>query len=204
MSDNKDDNKENNKNNKNTKSLDTEVKKDEPKEKTEPQENANKEISECKERLLRLAAEFDNYKKRVRIEIDSSKQNGKAEFIKELLPIIDEFELALIATKKSSDENITKGIELLYSNFIGMLKKEGLQEVPSDGVYDPYRHEIILLQEDNSKPDGTILEVTKKGYIFNGILLRAASVIVSKNNNNNNKDTNNISKDKDSNKETKN
>ncbi len=100
-----------------------------------------------------------------------------------MLPIIDEFELALIAAKKSNDENIKKGIELLYSNFVGALKKEGLKEINSDGLYDPYQHEIILIQEDNSKPDGTIIEIAKKGYTFNGILLRVASVIVSKNNN---------------------
>ncbi|MCL5433675.1 MAG: nucleotide exchange factor GrpE [Candidatus Marsarchaeota archaeon] len=141
------------------------------------------ELVECKERLLQLAAEFDNYKKRIKNEIDISKQKGKAEFIKELLPIIDEFELALIAAKKSNDENIKKGIELLYSNFVGALKKEGLKEINSDGLYDPYQHEIILIQEDNSKPDGTIIEIAKKGYTFNGILLRVASVIVSKNNN---------------------
>jgi molecular chaperone GrpE len=68
---------------------------------------------------------------------------------------------------------------MLYSNFIDTLKKEGLKEVEVDGIFDPYRHETVMVRESDEK-EGTILETVKKGYVFEGMLLRPASVIISK------------------------
>jgi molecular chaperone GrpE len=132
-----------------------------------------------KEQTLRLAAEFDNYKKRVKGELDNAKGVGKADLIKNMLPIIDEFEFALIVLSKTEDNNVAKGIEMLYSNFIDVLKKEGLAEIECKGVFDPYKHEPIMTKESEAK-HGTILEVVNKGYTFNGTMLRPASVIVAK------------------------
>lgn len=139
--------------------------------------SAEKEREE-KEKFLRLAAEFDNYKKRVAGEISGAKNLGKAETLKNLLPILDEFELAMIAVNKSENNELAKGIELVYSNMIEFMKNEGIKEIRCDGVYDPYLHEIALTRESEKK-QGTILEVIKKGYTINGILLRPAMVIVS-------------------------
>ncbi len=141
-----------------------------------PQENKDKDM---KEQLLRLAAEFDNYKKRTKNDVDNAKSAGKAELAKSLLPILDEFELALIVVSKTPDKNVARGIEMLYSNFTDLLKKEGLEEVQCKGIFDPYKHEIMMTREGKEK-DGTILEVVKKGYIFDNVLLRPASVIVAK------------------------
>jgi molecular chaperone GrpE len=132
---------------------------------------------EEKERFLRLAAEFDNYKRRVAGEIANAKGVGKAETLKNLLPILDEFELAMIAINKSENSELAKGIELVYSNLVEFMKREGVKEVKCDGIFDPYMHEIALTRESGKKP-GTILEVIKKGYTMNGILLRTAMVIV--------------------------
>jgi molecular chaperone GrpE len=148
----------------------------EKKEKTEQKDDA----AEMKDRLLRLAAEFDNYKKRTKAEIESAKQMGKAEMMKEILPILDEFELAMLAVGKSTDRNTLKGIELLFSNFAETLKKQGLQEIETKGMVDPYRHEVVLAVDDATKKPGTIIEVLKKGYTLNGIILRHSSVIVAK------------------------
>ncbi len=139
------------------------------------------EEPDYKERLIRLAAEFDNYKKRTKTDIDNAKTMGKAELTSNLLSVLDEFEVALIAVGKTEDKTIARGVELLYSNFFDALKKAGLEEVSASGQADPYKHEIIMIRESD-KPDGTILEVAKKGYIFKGMLLRPASVIVSKKN----------------------
>ncbi len=152
--------------------------KEEQEQKKEKKE-ANEPKEDYKDRLLRLAAEFDNYKKRIKTDIEGAKGIGRAEFAKSLLPILDEFELALVVVRKSDDKNMVKGVELLYSNFYDVMKKSGLAEVECNGVFDPYKHEIVMTQEDDAKP-GTVIEVTKKGYTFNGILLRPASVIVSK------------------------
>lgn len=133
-----------------------------------------------KDRLLRLAAEFDNYKKRSAKDIDMSKNAGKAELIRSLLPTIDEFELALAAYSSSaSDKDHIKGVELVYSNILGTLKGAGLKEIESKGRYDPYRHEIVMARE-SGEPEGTIIEIVRKGYTFNDMLLRPSAVIVSK------------------------
>ncbi|MDE1851425.1 MAG: nucleotide exchange factor GrpE [Candidatus Micrarchaeota archaeon] len=133
-------------------------------------------IAEVKDRLLRLAAEFDNYKKRVAKESESARSIGKAEAIAKLLPTLDEFELAMESMK--GDEN-SKGIALIFSNFMDALKSLGLKEIESNGRFDPYRHEIMLAKE-SEKSEGTIIEVIRKGYMLNEIMLRPASVIVSK------------------------
>ncbi|MGI0100245.1 MAG: nucleotide exchange factor GrpE [Candidatus Micrarchaeaceae archaeon] len=138
------------------------------------------DCEDLKERFLRLAAEFDNYKKRVRKDMDGAQEFGKAALVKDMLPIIDEFELAVLAISDVKDKNIVKGMEMLYSNFMEVLKKEGLKEIDADGKFDPYKHEIMMVKESGEN-DGAILEVLKKGYFFGDRLLRPASVIVSKN-----------------------
>lgn len=134
---------------------------------------------ELKDRLLRLAAEFDNYRKKTRKDMDSAKMLGKAELVKNLLPVLDEFEVAMMAMENAKNDGIAKGVEMLYSNLIEALRKDGLREVPAKGVFDPYKHEVIMAIE-SEKPAGTILEVVKKGYTLNDILLRPPAVIVAK------------------------
>lgn len=150
-------------------------------EKAKPEEVASESgnAAELKEQLLRLAAEFDNYKKRVKKDLENAQSAGKASLLMDMLPIIDEFELAMLAIGNSEKNPVVKGVEMLYSNFIDVLKKEGLKEVETEGIFDPYRHETIMVRESEDK-DGTILETVKKGYVFEGMLLRPASVIISK------------------------
>ncbi len=135
------------------------------------------EVDELKDRLLRLAAEFDNYKKRTAKETDAAKSLGKAELVRKLLPVLDEFGLAMDAIEAKGD--VDKGVALVFSNLVDALKKEGLREIDAKGAADPYRHEAILTKGSDKK-EGEILEVVRKGYELNGIMLRPASVIVSK------------------------
>lgn len=132
------------------------------------------------ERFLRLAAEFDNYKKRVARDISEAKELGKAELLRSMLHVVDEFDLMLAAAGKSADKDLAKGIGMLYANFTAVLKKSGLKEIETDGMFDPYRHEIMMVRDGGGKKEGTILDVVKKGYTLNDRLLRPASVIVSK------------------------
>ncbi len=184
-SENKKDNEINNEKNNVNENLNKEIQTDNDKNKQEnpetktEKENYKEKYNELKEQLLRNIAEFDNYKKRTRNEIDNAKNIGKAELLKNMLPIIDEFDLTLLAVSESQEKNLSRGIELLYSNFITELKKTGLEEIKSDGIFDPYKHEILMVKE-NPKPYGVILETIKKGYMFNEIMLRPASVIISK------------------------
>jgi len=140
-------------------------------------EDQAQQCKELQDRILRLAAEFDNYKKRIKSDLDSAKSKGTAELARALLPIIDEFELAMMAISKTNDENMAKGIEMVYANLIGTLKSTGLKEIPTNGAYNPYNHEVIMVQESD-KNEGTILQTVKKGYLLNDVLLRPASVII--------------------------
>jgi molecular chaperone GrpE len=135
------------------------------------------QVAELKDRLLRLAAEFDNYKKRVARDIDSAKTLGKAELMRGMVPVLDEFELAINA--KGLDDESAKGIELVYSNLVDSLKREGLKTVEVDGKFDPFKHEIVLTRESD-EDDGMIIGVVRKGYALGDVLIRPASVIVSK------------------------
>jgi molecular chaperone GrpE len=143
-------------------------------EKAEQKPTAEEEL---KDRLLRLAAEYDNYKKRTMKEVEGAKLMGRAELMLKMLPILDEFEIALDALDIKVEKE--KGLALVFSNFVDTLKKEGLTELVAKGVVDPYKHEIMLAKEGNEK-EGTIIDVVRKGYMLNGIMLRPASVIVSK------------------------
>ncbi len=134
------------------------------------------DYDEMKERMMRIAAEFDNYKKRTKADLESARSLGRAEAVKGMLPVLDEFELAMLSMEKA-DPSLAKGVEMIFSNMVGALSAMGLKEVKADGMYDPYMHEPVLTMESEKKP-GTILQVTKKGYTLNGMLLRPASVII--------------------------
>lgn len=150
---------------------------EENKDTNNKQENQNdKALEELNDRHLRLAAEFDNYKKRTMKDVENSRKSGKAELVLKLLPVLDEFEIAISSIENT---NSKKGIELIFSNFVTALRNEGLSEINAEGIYDPYKHEIIMVAE-SKEAEGTIIETVRKGYMFNGIMLRPASVIISK------------------------
>ncbi len=135
------------------------------------------EVAEMRDRLLRLAAEFDNYKKRVAKEMSEAKNFGKAELAAKLIPVIDELELAMENADISTEHG--KGMKIVFSNLITALKKEGLSEIEGKSSYDPYLQEIVMTRYSD-KPEGEILDTVRKGYKWGGILIRPASVIVSK------------------------
>ncbi|MEM3199486.1 MAG: nucleotide exchange factor GrpE [Candidatus Micrarchaeaceae archaeon] len=150
-------------------------------ENNESMQNLKKEYDELKERHARTMAEFDNYKKRVQKDIDSAKELGTIELTRALLGTLDEFDLTLAVASKSDDKVLAKGVELLYANFVETLKSFGLEDIDASSKADPYKHEIAMVAQ-NDKPEGSIIEVIKKGYSMHGKIIRPATVIVSKGN----------------------
>lgn len=126
------------------------------------------QIAELTETLQRLQAEFENYKKRTEKENAEFRKYANKQFIAELLPILDNFELAL---KSINDE----GIKLLYAHLFDILEKQGLKRIDATGKFDPRFHEA-LLQEESEKESGIILEELQKGYIGGETVLRPARV----------------------------
>lgn len=126
--------------------------------------------------LIRLQAEFDNYRKRTAKEMDMRTELGKMEFAKSQISFMDEFETALSHFKGEE----RKGMEMLLSNFKKSLSMHGVREMECMGQkYDPYMHDV-LMQQESDKPEGTIITIARKGYFFKDKVLRHAQVIVAK------------------------
>ena len=126
-------------------------------------------IDELTNDLKRVQAEFENYKKRVEKEKQEFIKLSNALLIKQLLDVLDEME----TTSKHVKD---KGLEMVYENFIKVLKSQGLEEMKYE-KFDPLKHEAIKQAEGQ---EGKIIEVVKKGYMINGVVLRHALVIVGK------------------------
>lgn len=151
-------------------------------------EKTEKEYKELEDRLLRVAAEFDNYKKRTAREFQSIIKNANEELISQLVETLDNFQRALDSasrsnsTKSSDDfDSFHKGVELIYQHFKDILGKEGLKEIKAIGEpFDPHLHEAVMQQESDKFDDGIVMDEISKGYILNDKVIRHSKVIVSK------------------------
>ena len=130
----------------------------------------NKE-AELLERLARLQAEFENFRKRTEKEKLESSINANANLISQLLKVLDHFELSL---KHNND----RGVMLIYDELNKILEKHGLKVIDTNGNFDPKIHEAVI-KVDGEK-DGVILEEIQKGYLLNNKLLRASKVKITK------------------------
>lgn len=135
------------------------------------------ERDEMKELLLRRQAEFDNFRKRTEKERSEYVQYAGTEIVREILPVLDDFERALKVTGASPE--YAKGVEMIHTRLYDMLKKQGLEPIASVGkTFDPHLHQAIERVESKDKADGTILDEFQRGYNFKGKLLRPSMVKV--------------------------
>jgi len=135
--------------------------------------------ADLQDRLLRLQAEFDNFRKRTERErMEYADYAGEAT-VRALLPIVDDFERALRAAAGAENE-LVRGIELIYGRLLETLKKQGLEAIEAQGKpFDPHQHEAIGRVESTEHEDGTVVQEYQKGYRFKGRLLRPSMVQVS-------------------------
>ena len=135
------------------------------------------EKAELQDLLLRSRAEFDNFRRRAERDRSDFAQYAGMETVRELLPVLDDFERALQV--KTTDENYAKGVELIYNRFSEALRKLGLEPLETVGQkFDPNLHQAIGRVESEEHEDQTILGEMQKGYNFKGKLLRPAWVQV--------------------------
>jgi molecular chaperone GrpE len=127
--------------------------------------------------LKRVAAEFDNFRKRVARDQESLVLRATERLVKELLPVLDDLERALQAAEQHEEAKLEEGVRLVHRQLAEALRREGLQEIPADGKFDPHVHEALLSQPSESEP-GTIVEVLQRGYRLGDRVLRPARVIV--------------------------
>jgi molecular chaperone GrpE len=143
---------------------------------------SEEQAKELEDRLLRLAAEFDNYKKRMAKEFSYLIKNANENLILQLLDTLDNFQRALDSAKTSDDyDSFHKGVELIYTHMKEILTKEGLKEIEALGKpFDPNFHEAVTQAESDKYGEGIIMDEISKGYMLNDRLLRASKVVVSK------------------------
>jgi molecular chaperone GrpE len=127
--------------------------------------------------LKRVAAEFDNFRKRVARDQESLVIRATERLVKELLPVLDDLERALQAAEQHEEAKLEEGVRLVHRQLAESLRREGLEEIPTDGTFDPHVHEALLSQPSESEP-GTIVEVLQRGYRLGDRVLRPARVIV--------------------------
>jgi molecular chaperone GrpE len=137
------------------------------------------ELADQKERYLRLAADFDNFRKRTSQETARRAAAQKEALIEELLPVVDNLERGLAVGPNTSFEQLLEGVNMTLQHFRQILRQHDIESEDSVGMpFDPERHEAIGSRRDPSKPDQVILETAQRGYRRGKEIVRPARVIV--------------------------
>ena len=144
-----------------------------------PEEKQTTE-QELKELLQRTQANFENYRKQMEKRMEEIKQMAGKDILMQLLPLIDQFQLALQSmNERTSPKDLMKGMELIYAQLNALLEQNNVQPIPTESVaFDPYYHEALMKVESHL-PENTILEEFQKGYVLQGKVLRHARVKLS-------------------------
>jgi molecular chaperone GrpE len=127
--------------------------------------------------LKRVAAEFENYRKRVARDQESLVARAHERLVKELLPVLDDLERALGAAEQHEEAALEEGVRLVHRELDDALRREGLAEIETSGRFDPHVHEALLSQPSDAE-EGTIIEVVQKGYRLGDRVVRPARVVV--------------------------
>ena len=156
--------------------------KDKDKESNKQAEILNNKIKDLESALLRNQAELQNYKRRHDEEFMKYKKYANEDLIKELLPVLDNFERAIKMDDNDLTDDVSKflsGFKLIYTNLVGILEKLEVKEIEAEGLeFDPNYHHAVLTEHDDNKPAGVILEVLQKGYMYKDKVIRPTMVKV--------------------------
>jgi len=145
---------------------------------TEKTPSEKEQITELTELLQRDHANFENYRKQTEKRIEEIRQMASRDMLMQILPVIDNFELALKNTGSNS-QDFLKGIELIYSQLITILENQNVKQIPTENkIFDPFYHEA-LMKVDSDKPENTIIEELQRGFTLNEKVIRHAKVKLS-------------------------
>jgi molecular chaperone GrpE len=136
------------------------------------------ERDEYLDALQRLKAEFDNYRKRTAREHEAMSARANEALLKELLPILDDLERALEAAEEHEEAKLEEGVRLVYRALAEAARRHGLEEIETNGAFDPHVHEALLTQPGDEAVPGSVLQVLQKGYRLGDRVLRPARVVV--------------------------
>ena len=160
-------------------------KKKEDKEKKqlrEENESLKKALAESQEKLLRNNAELVNFKRRKELEVSNMLKYANEDFVIELLPVIDNFERAIKLDDNDLSDEVSKflsGFKMIFGNLNNILNKYEIKEIETLGLeFNPNFHQAVLMEHDDTKPSGVVLEVLQKGYMYKDKVIRPAMVKV--------------------------
>jgi molecular chaperone GrpE len=146
-------------------------------------EAKEKEAEDTYDRLLRISAEFDNYKKRSSREMVEYRKFANQSLIKEMLSVIDNLELAMNSTNghKAIDKDLLQGLEMTYKEILKVFEKFNVKPIDACGQpFDPTFHEAVMQEETNDSPKNTVVNELQRGYMIHDRLLRPSMVVVAK------------------------
>ena len=129
------------------------------------------------DRLLRLAADFDNFRKRALRERQELVTLANERLVKDLLPILDDLERALEAAAQHQEAQLEEGVRLTHRALAGLLEQNGVQEIDTSSRFDPHVHEALLTQPSEAE-EGSVIDVVQKGYTLGDRVVRPARVVV--------------------------
>jgi molecular chaperone GrpE len=146
-------------------------------------EAKEKEAEETYDRLLRLSAEFENYKKRSSREIEEFRKFANQSLIKEMLSVVDNLELAMNSTNghKAIDKDLLQGLEMTHREILKVFEKFNVKPIDAKGQpFDPTFHEAVMQEETDDYAKNTVINEMQRGYMIHDRLLRPSMVVVAK------------------------
>ena len=154
----------------------------EPPPPVDPVVEAKAEALRFKEQWMRSAADFDNFRKRSRKELEDTRKAGREELLKDLLPVFDNLERAMTSAERATEvKPVSDGLKMVLRQFTDTLGRSGISKVPTVGnLFDPSLHEAIQQVETDEHPAGTVVAEVQPGYLQGDRLIRAAMVVVAK------------------------
>lgn len=139
------------------------------------------EKQELFEQVLRKQADLENYRKRVMRERAELGREALGDFVKKLLPLIDNLERALQSSEKEGEKGLKEGLEMVHKQFLALLKEEGVEEIQCRGeVFDPHVHEAVMMVDSQEHGENTVVDELQKGYRLKDKILRCSMVTVAK------------------------
>ncbi|MEE2813887.1 MAG: nucleotide exchange factor GrpE [Verrucomicrobiota bacterium] len=141
---------------------------------------AQEKIDELNARILRLTADYDNFRKRALRDKDDVRQYANQDLLEKLLPVLDNFEMAISAVK-DADPSIKDGVQMIYDQLFNVLKDSGMEPIDAIGMqFDPNFHEAISQEESVEFEEGKVIQQVQRGFRLQDRLVRAARVVVAK------------------------
>lgn len=145
------------------------------------QEATVKEKDELYDRWLRLQAEFDNFRKRTRREMEEIRSRAAEDLVLKLLPVIDNLERAIASAEQGPAGGIAEGVKMIHKQFLSVLEGVGVSPIQALGQpFDPNFNEAVAYEESDEHSEGIVMEEMLRGYAFNGKVLRASMVKVAR------------------------